>query len=767
MFCLFWRRSRNNQDSSYSARRAGASFSRQLSFRPQVTLLEDRCLLSGGITEYHLPAGLTNPVEIAEGADVNLWFTSVSLPAAIGRISTTGTITSFPVPSAAANLPSITSGPDLHFWFTEFQQNSSGNSVNSIGQISLTGTVKEFPLPEDTGKIGYITQGPDHNLWYTETNPGLNGQINTLGQVLHEFPVAGAPVQITSGPDGNLWFTDSATKSVGRIIGSGPNLGTVTEFNQGLPATSTPFGITQGPDGNLWFTDPGANAIGTITPAGVITEHLIPVPNSGVYDIAPGNDRNLYFTVTNAIGQISTSGTISDFFTPTSNASAAGITSGPDNNIWFTEENSNGIGQALLDKSLLPGLQASLQATEAIILNAVVANFRDTDSTAQATDFHAAISWGDGSSSLGSVQANGGGAFSVLGNHIYSEEGTNPLSVTITDLNNTKDLGGSFVTVPGTVQVNNAPLTVTSQTVVSTPTVVTPQTVVTVSNVLLATFTDAGGPEPLSDYAAKINWGDGTSSAGTITLSGTQFSVRGSHTFIAPSQIQVIVTITDDGGSASSATATVVLGKVNLRFVEAVYKNLLNRDVDIPGLLFWENLLDNEGITRQQVIAAIGASPEYRGIQVQNFYQQYLHRAADPSGLATGTAFLESGGTPEQLATMLVSSPEFLQLQGQGTNDGFLKALFADALNRAPDAGAVAASNSFLSSGGARAQLAAVVLTSTEFRQDLVQGYYQAYLHRAADSAGLQSWLGALATGVSDDRIVVGFLNSDEFLAPV
>ena len=53
----------------------------------------------------------------------------------------------------------------------------------------------------------------------------------------------------------------------------------------------------------------------------------------------------------------------------------------------------------------------------------------------------------------------------------------------------------------------------------------------TLSNFTVATFTHANGVEPASRFSATINWGDGTTSAGTITQSGTTYSVAGSHTY--------------------------------------------------------------------------------------------------------------------------------------------------------------------------------------------------------------------------------------------
>src|SRR5262249_16725745 len=54
---------------------------------------------------------------------------------------------------------------------------------------------------------------------------------------------------------------------------------------------------------------------------------------------------------------------------------------------------------------------------------------------------------------------------------------------------------------------------------------------VTLTNFQVATFTHANGVEPASAFAATINWGDGSTSAGTITLSGGTYTVTGSHSY--------------------------------------------------------------------------------------------------------------------------------------------------------------------------------------------------------------------------------------------
>src|SRR2546423_1510762 len=72
------------------------------------------------------------------------------------------------------------------------------------------------------------------------------------------------------------------------------------------------------------------------------------------------------------------------------------------------------------------------------------------------------------------------------------------------------------------------------------------------------TDTDPNGTA--SDYSAQINWGDGTTSDGTISPAmGGGFDVSGTQTYSSPGQKAVQVTVQDLGGSVgySNSTATV------------------------------------------------------------------------------------------------------------------------------------------------------------------------------------------------------------------
>jgi uncharacterized protein (TIGR03118 family) len=198
------------------------------------------------------------------------------------------------------------------------------------------------------------------------------------------------------------------------------------------------------------------------------------------------------------------------------------------------------------------------------------------------------------------------------------------------------------------------------------------------------------------------------------------------------------------------------------RFVAQAYLDLLQRPADPFGLGFWSGSLA-QGATRTQVAAGIEASLEYRSLVVQDLYSRFLHRRVDPDGLNTFTGLLGTGGTVEQAEAIITGSPEYFQDRGGGTNDGYLDALYQDALNRSVDPTGRATFDQALANGTTPAEVAAIVFASNEFRQDLVQNFYQQFLHRAADASGLNTFVGALGQGTTDQQVIAAIVGSDEY----
>ena len=76
-------------------------------------------------------------------------------------------------------------------------------------------------------------------------------------------------------------------------------------------------------------------------------------------------------------------------------------------------------------------------------------------------------------------------------------------------------------------------------------------------NGVVATFTHANGVEPTSAFTATINWGDGKTSTGTITLSGTTYTVTGSHKYSRPGSYAITTSVNEIGAAAELLLAKV------------------------------------------------------------------------------------------------------------------------------------------------------------------------------------------------------------------
>ena len=202
----------------------------------------------------------------------------------------------------------------------------------------------------------------------------------------------------------------------------------------------------------------------------------------------------------------------------------------------------------------------------------------------------------------------------------------------------------------------------------------------------------------------------------------------------------------------------------NPAFVAQVYLDLLHRPADPGGFTAFLNVLNQGLITRPQLVFAIEASAEYRINQINTIYETLLGRTADPGGLNVFLGFLALGGTYEQIEGIVAGSDEFFARSGS-TNDGFLNALYQDALGRAPDGGGRAGFDQFLARGGTRTQVATIIFTSLEHDIDLVSGWYVAFLRRPPDANGLNGFVTALMLGARDETLVAGIVGSDEYLA--
>jgi hypothetical protein len=216
------------------------------------------------------------------------------------------------------------------------------------------------------------------------------------------------------------------------------------------------------------------------------------------------------------------------------------------------------------DGVLSASASQSLAPTEGQPLtNVLLATFTDGNPFAKVTDFKATIDWGDGSPiDVGVVHLAGDNPGSpvavvqVSGSHTYAEEGSESAVVTLIDVDNPSQ--PVTATVP--VTTSDAALVATEKALISATAGVPVPDNTSGSGALVATFTDGNPLSGASDFQATISWGDGSSSAGTVTPQGSGvFSVSGTHTFSTAGNDTVTVTIVDKGGDQTITTAVAVV----------------------------------------------------------------------------------------------------------------------------------------------------------------------------------------------------------------
>src|SRR5262249_19788165 len=160
----------------------------------------------------------------------------------------------------------------------------------------------------------------------------------------------------------------------------------------------------------------------------------------------------------------------------------------------------------------------------------------------------------------------------------------------------------------------------------------------------------------------------------------------------------------------------------------------------------------DNGISPSAVVQGIETAPtnEYLTDLVKAMYQHYLKRTPDAGGLKFWVNQLLASGSIAGTVASITSSPEYFADQG-GTNTGFVNSLSTDVLGGGPDPGGQAHWVGILNGGGSRNQAALALQSSTEYLTDLVNGgpwtpynpltnwggYFPEFLHRTADSDGL------------------------------
>src|SRR5260370_546191 len=179
-----------------------------------------------------------------------------------------------------------------------------------------------------------------------------------------------------------------------------------------------------------------------------------------------------------------------------------------------------------------------------------VATFTDSDGNTSTTPYAGTlVNWGDGSSATTPTITWDGTKFLVQASHTYTNQGYYPVTVSIADTD------GDSATVTSNAIVTHPSLTATNQLLSSA------QNALTYSGAVAA-LSDQDQNTNSGSYQVQINWGDGGTSSGILTSTGSgNFSLSGAHLYSQNGTYTVTTYVADTDGSSAKVTGTLIMSQ--------------------------------------------------------------------------------------------------------------------------------------------------------------------------------------------------------------
>lgn len=299
---------------------------------------------------------------------------------------------------------------------------------------------------------------------------------------------------------------------------------------------------------------------------------------------------------------------------------------------------------------------------------------------------------------------------------------------------------------------------------------------------VVASFTDPSNP-PVTDYSAEINWGDGTSSTGTVSFDAGSgvYSVSGSHAYTEDGSDLIVVTVHRTGAPdvTLDAIAAVVepplvqifppvvapLGHEGTALTVTVgyFTHGNNTETGTPppgseGAFVGElsAMIDwGDGTTSAGRVDGNGS----------NYVVTGTHTYQDEGHYSVKATVLDISGDDTLTLGTTVSIREALLPDGAEAtaNQRLISEVYGDLLHRNVDTSGLAYWSAQLDGGATRIQLVAGIENSDEYRHDEINGLFEKYLHRQADAGSLSDFESLLAHGATDETIAAMVVGSDEY----
>jgi alpha-tubulin suppressor-like RCC1 family protein len=240
------------------------------------------------------------------------------------------------------------------------------------------------------------------------------------------------------------------------------------------------------------------------------------------------------------------------------------------------------------------------------------------------------------------------------------------------------------------------------------------------------------------DYTGLQNWSNALHN-GTLTLTGAADQFAGSVEFLL------------HYGSLD-----------NTGYVQQLYRNVLGREADAPGLADWVNQL-NAGASRGTVLVGFSESDEFKAnlatdVEIIRLYFLFLGRTPTAAELQSWIGFLYGDDQTDALCAQGCPS---------GISDAdCVQAAFRGFLRRDADASALSAYAGALGAGIlTRGAMVDTLLASAEFCQGVgpVSRLYLAAFRRVPDATGMDNWVNYVRAGNPLESVADAFVVSPEF----
>jgi hypothetical protein len=200
----------------------------------------------------------------------------------------------------------------------------------------------------------------------------------------------------------------------------------------------------------------------------------------------------------------------------------------------------------------------------------------------------------------------------------------------------------------------------------------------------------------------------------------------------------------------------------NQAYVENLYEVFQNRVADPGGLAGWTNYL-NHGGAPSTLIQALEVSTKYLDREAILLVRRYLDRAASADEVANVASYLSSGHSPEQVASIFLNSGEFAQ--DYESPDAFIEGLYQTVFDRAAELDEVAGWKQAMSAGTSRAAMVNIFLSIPNYTADVIAADFLAYLGRLPTPSEASAYLHAAQLGYSDAALEALILGSGEAFA--